>query len=79
MEDDLNNFFKLNLLTMEDDLNFLKMDNDLIFFKWKTTSFWKMEDDQKQNAFLTNSTGNLTSATTKNILAQLKKIILNWL
>jgi hypothetical protein len=53
------------------------------FKTWVTTSiFWeskddlnflKMEDNINKNANLTNSTGNLTITTTKNILAQMKK------
>jgi hypothetical protein len=41
------------------------MEDNLIFIK--------MEDDLNKSANLTNSTGNLTNTTTKNILAQMKK------
>jgi hypothetical protein len=42
--------------------------------KWKTTLFlFKCNFNQQ------HSTANLTSAKTKNILAQLKKININWL
>ena len=71
---------------MEDDLNFLNMKEDLnIFFKWKTTSFFKLKTTpticfflkmQDNLYILVNGrqppilAGNLTNTTTTNKWSQ---------